>query len=99
MMTIPLQGVPSQSLSVVLGGQSCQINVYQRATGLFLDLFVNNAPIILAALCLDRVRLVRTTYQGFVGDLAFADSLGTSDPSYEGLDGRFQLLYLEASDL
>ncbi|OZI59948.1 phage baseplate plug family protein [Bordetella genomosp. 11] len=99
MMIIPLQAVPSQALSVVLGGQNCQINVYQKSTGLFLDLYVNNAPIITAALCLDRVRLVRTTYQGFIGDLAVADTLSTSDPSYEGLGTRFQLLYLESTDL
>jgi hypothetical protein len=99
MKTIPLQAVPSQSLSVVLGSQNCQINVYQKSTGLFLDLFVNNEPIITAALCLDRVRLVRTSYQAFVGDLAFADTLGTADPTYQGLSTQFQLLYLESTDL
>lgn len=99
MKIIPLQAVPSQSLSVVLGGQNCQINVYQKSTGLFLDLYQNNEPIVTAALCLDRVRIVRTTYQGFVGDLAFADSLGATDPTSDGLGTQFQLLYLEAADL
>lgn len=99
MTIIPLQAVPSQSMSVVLAGQNCQINVYQKSTGLFLDLYVNNEPIITAALCLDRVRLVRTTYQGFAGDLAFADTLGAVDPTYDGLGARFQLLYLESTDL
>lgn len=99
MRIIPLQAVPSQSLSVVLGAQNCQLNVYQKSTGLFLDLYVNNAPIITAALCLNRVRLVRTTYQGFIGDLTFTDTLGSGDPAYEGLGDQFQLLYLESTDL
>jgi hypothetical protein len=99
MKIIPLQAVPSQSLSVVLDGQNCQINVYQKSTGMFLDLAVNNLPIISAAICRDRVRLVRTTYQGFVGDLSFIDTMGTADPAYAGLGAQFQLLYLQAADL
>ncbi|CAG4889295.1 phage baseplate plug family protein [Paraburkholderia gardini] len=99
MLTIPLQATPSQSLSAVLGGQNCQINVYQKSTGMYLDLYVSNSPIITATICLDRVRLVRETYLGFIGDLAFADTQGTSDPVYTGLGSRFVLLYLEASDL
>lgn len=99
MLTIPLQATPSQSLSAVLGGQNCQINVYQKSTGLFLDLSVSNSPIITATICLDRVRLVRETYLGFIGDLVFADTQGTNDPVYTALGSRFILLYLEASDL
>jgi hypothetical protein len=99
MLTIPLQATPAQSLSAVLGGQNCQINVYQKSTGLFLDLSVSNSPIIAATICLDRVRLVREPYLGFIGDLVFADTQGTADPVYTDLGSRFILLYLEASDL
>lgn len=99
MLTIPLQATPSQSLSAVLGGQNCQINVYQKSTGMYLDLYVSNSPIITATICLDRVRMVRETYLGFIGDLAFADTQGVSDPVYTGLGTQYVLLYLEASDL
>jgi len=99
MLVIPIQATPAQSLSSVLGGQNCQINIYQKSTGLYLDLLVSNSPIILSTICLDRVRLVREAYIGFTGDLTFADTQGTSDPVYTGLGSRFVLLYLEASDL
>ena len=99
MMTIPLQAVASQTLSVVLAGQNCTINVYQKSTGLFLDLYIDDAPIVTTVLCHDRVRLVRSVYLGFVGDLCFYDTQGSSDPYYTGLGGRYQLMYLEESDL
>lgn len=99
MMTIPLQAVPSQTLSVLLAGQNCQIAVYQKSTGLFLSLSINDAPAVLGVLCRDRVRLVRQAYMGFVGDLAMIDTQGLSDPEYSGLGSRFQLAYVEASEL
>lgn len=99
MQTIPLQAVPSQSLSVLLSGQNCQLAVYQKSTGLFLDLSMNNAPVLTTVICRDRVRLIRQSYHGFAGDLAFVDTQGKSDPDYTGLAGRFALVYLEAGDL
>lgn len=99
MRKIPLRPEPSQSCSVVLGGQNCQISVYQKEQGLFLDLMVNHAPIAMAVVCRDRVRLVREEYSTFVGDLVFVDSFGLSDPNYKGLGSRFILAYLEATEL
>ncbi|MCY1196905.1 hypothetical protein D9M72_82610 [compost metagenome] len=73
--------------------------MYQKSTGLFLDLMVNHDPVAMAVLCHDRVRLIREVYSGFVGDLAFVDTQGREAPTYTGFGGRFQLMYLEASDL
>ena len=62
MLQIPLIAVPSQTLSIVLDGQSCQIAVYQKqpitdeygvAAGLFFDLIIGGVPIINTARCLD----------------------------------------------
>src|SRR5574337_2084133 len=99
MQLIPLKAVPSQKLNVTLGGQYCTINLYTLATGLFLDLLVNDAPILQGVRCLNNDRIVREPYLGFVGDLGFSDTQGASDPVYTGLGSRYQLLYLEASDL
>lgn len=99
MRQIPLRPVPSQTCNVVLAGQNCQINVYQKEQGLFLDLLMNHTPIALAVICRDRVRLVREDYSDFAGDLTFIDAYGLSDPSSEGLGTRFMLTYLEASEL
>ncbi len=99
MKEIPLQPAPSQTLSVILAGQNCQIAVYQKSTGMYLDLSVNDAPIITTLLCRDRVRLVRQEYLGFVGDLTFMDTQGRDDPQWAGLGARWRLRYLEAGDL
>ncbi|VBB10623.1 phage baseplate plug family protein [Burkholderia stabilis] len=99
MLNIPLTANPAQKLSVLLAGQNCQISVYQKTTGLYLDLSVNNAPIKSGIICRDRVLLVRHAYLGFVGDLTFFDTQGVDDPEYSGLGTRWQLVYLEAGDL
>lgn len=99
MQVIPLSAVPSPKLSVLLAGQNCQIKVYQKTTGLYLDLAINNAPLKSGVRCLDRTLLIRHAYLGFVGDLAFFDTQGVTDPKYAGLGARYQLVYLEAIDL
>lgn len=99
MLVIPLQPVPSQTFSATLDNQLCQINVYQKGTGLFLDLFISGALIIGGVICENANRIVRNTYLGFIGDLAFFDNQGSSDPVYTGLGSRYSLLYLEPADL
>lgn len=96
-LQIPLIATPSQTLRVTLGAQSCQIDVFQKSTGLYLNLYVVDAPIVLGVLCLHNVRLVREAYLGFAGDLYFLDTQGTSDPDYTGLGGRFVLLWTDAT--
>lgn len=95
--TVPLAPVPSQTTTVQLGTQSCRIDVRQRRTGLFFDLYVQDQPIVQGVKCLDRVRLVRNAYLGFTGELFFADTQGTSDPVYTGLGGRFILVWSDGA--
>lgn len=90
---IPLSAVPSQIVTTLLGAQQCRIAVYQKRTGLFLDLFVNDQAIALGILCRDRVWLIRDAYFGFSGDLAFIDTQGVADPDYTGLADRYQLVW------
>lgn len=99
MQIIPLAAVPSQAFGVTLGAQLCQINIYTEDTGLYLDLAVNNVPLVRAVICMDRVKLVREAYLGFLGDLVFEDTQGLTDPVYTGLGARYQLVYLEPADL
>ena len=99
MQIIPLQSLPSQSLDITLSNQNCTINVYQKSTGLYLDIYVSGNAILLGQLCRDRVLIVRLSYFSFTGDLSFVDTQGTSDPSYSGLGSRFVLAYLLPSDL
>lgn len=99
MKVIPLQVVPSQTLTVNLGGQACRINIYQKLTGLYCDLYVNDVLIIGGVICENLNRIVRDAYLGFVGDLAFTDNLGLTDPTYKGFAAQYSFLYLELADM
>ena len=98
-MVIPLQAVPSQAVTVSLGGQNCQVSVYQKSTGLYCDVYLNNALVLAGVICLDRVKIVRDAYHGLIGNLSFVDQQGVNDPEYTALGSRYLLYYLEASDL
>ncbi len=104
MQVVPIQALPNQTFQAQLGGQACIISDYQLQYGLFMDVFLNGAPIVLNVICQNKNRIVRDLYLGFPGDLAFydtqqgVDGVG-QDPDYTGLDGRYQLIYIEAGEL
>lgn len=98
MQQIPLQPVNSQQLQIVLNGQNCQIAVYSKSTGLYVDLQSNGVDISTGVIAHNLIPLVPTVYFGFLGNLIFVDTQGTSDPVYTGLGARYQLLYLTAAD-
>ncbi len=95
MNVIPLAPVPSQILTINLAGQNCLISVYLLGENLYLDFSLSNRTILSGVLCHDRVKLVQLDYFGFVGDIAFFDSQGTNDPTYDGFGSRYFLAYLE----
>lgn len=99
MLIVPINDVPSQTFSVVLAGQSCQIRIFQRGQALYADVSVNNSPVVRGSACRDRVFIVRQTYLGFIGDLLFVDTQGASDPLSPGLGTRYLLVYAESADL
>ena len=99
MLIVPIQPVPSQYVTVTLNSQICQLNIYQKAFGLFMDVRVNNILIIGGVLCENLNRIVRSFYLGFIGDFIWFDNQGTDDPDYTGLGTRFSLAYLDPADL
>jgi hypothetical protein len=94
MLQIATQAVPSQQLQVVLAGQNCQIAIYQKTQGMFVDL----NDISVAILARNGVPLTNN-YSGFQGNLVIIDTQGVDDPTYEGLGGRFQLVYLTEAEV
>jgi len=92
--TIPINAEPSQTMSVTLGGQNCKISIYLLGSLLYMDMFVNGIPIFTGVICRDRNLMVRDQYLGFVGDLAFIDTMGASDPVYTGLGDQYKLVYI-----
>lgn len=99
MQVVPLQPLPNQTLNVELNNQACALNIYQKSTGLFMDVLVNGVGVIYGVLAENLNRIVRSLYLGFQGDFVFADTQGTSDPNYSGLGNQFILIYLSPSDL
>ena len=99
MLIIPTSAVPNQTLLAQLGGQTAEINVYQEAYGLFVDLYVAGTLIIGGVVAQNLNRIVRDAYLGFTGDLIFGDTQGTDDPVYWGLGTRWLLAYLGETDL
>jgi hypothetical protein len=91
---VPLAAIPSQTVSAQLGGQNCSISVYQKATGIFCDVSVSGVQIVAGVMVHNACLIVRDAYLGFIGDLAFYDMQGVSDPTYDGLGTRYVLAYL-----
>lgn len=98
MQQIPLQPVASQITRIVLGGQNCQFSLYQKSEGLLFDLISNDVTIVSAVLALDACPLVCRQYLGFIGNLLFIDTQGSTDPNYTGLGGRYALVYLTEAE-
>jgi hypothetical protein len=99
MIQVPLKAIPAQSLNIVLGNQNCQLNLYSKLGVLYMDVYVNNAAIILGVQCENANRIVRSVYLGFIGDFIFIDTRGASDPIFTGLGTQYLLQYLEQADL
>lgn len=98
MLVIPVQPVPSQQLQVVLGNQNCQIAIYQKTQGLFVDLNSNGVDISTCTIAQNANPLNPIGYSGFQGNLIFVDMQGLTDPVYTGLGLRYQLVYLTAAE-
>lgn len=98
MQQLAIQAVPSQQIKVVLGGQNCQIAIYQKSQGMFFDLNSNGEDVSIATICRNAVPLNPINYNGFQGNFIFIDTQGSDDPSYDGLGTRFQLIYLTAAE-
>lgn len=92
-VVIPLQALPDQTVQAYLSGQNCTLRFYQRTFGLYMDMFVANAPLLYGEQCFNMNKLVRNDYYGFIGDIYFFDTDGVDDPYYTGLGSRYVLLY------
>lgn len=99
MNIVSLENNKTQSTSVSLDGQACTIRLVQRQSFLYMDLTVNNIPILQGVPCLYANKIVRYKYLGFSGDLFFLDNQGESDPNYDGLADRYPLYYITEAEL
>lgn len=103
MNVVPLQAVPSQKIKTVLDGLVVQIEIRQLRYGMFMNFYVNDVLEIGGVVCENLNRIIRSSYlnvmSGFSGDFVFLDTQGSSDPTFDGLGTRYQLVYLSPADL
>lgn len=100
MIRVPLAAVPNQTLSVVLGGQPCQIALRQNGANMYFDLRVNNADVVLSRIVRNKqLLLLDAKYRNFRGDFLFNDAQGDAQPVFTGLDSRYFLYYVETGDV
>ena len=92
-VTIPLNAEPYQQVKVPLSGVTITLTIQERTNGLYMDVAQNGSTVRAGILCQDRTWLVRSAYLGLPGDFAFMDTQGTSDPTYDGLNSRYILIY------
>lgn len=91
MQVIPLSAVPSQTLSIALGGQAVQLALYQLGVGgaaaIYMDLISDGETILTARKTkaygnISNTRapfmLVGRRYLGFQGDFLFLDTRATA---------------------
>lgn len=100
MLIIPLQPVPSQTVSALINNQATTLNVRQlNDQGLFMDVLLNDAPIIQGVICQNLNVIIRDVYFGYIGDFAWIDTQGTTDPVYTGIGTRYVLGYFTPAEL
>lgn len=92
-LQIPLQGVPSQSVSTNLNGQSVTFNVYSAMGYLYVDVYLNSTAIIqgMRAVHAGYINQFPTPFQGY---LFFYDDTGI-DPTWETLSTTSNLLFTD----
>lgn len=92
---IPVQPVPYQTLNVVLNGTFIRLDLYERSTGLYLNLYLNDVLVVAGAICQNQNPILHAPYLGLGGDLFFMDLQGSDDPLSSGLGTRFILIFAE----
>ncbi|MCX5616991.1 hypothetical protein NQF87_08425 [Bombella sp. TMW 2.2559] len=91
--SIPLQPLPAQEVTCSLSGRQVRLWVRQLSTGLYLDLWLDEQPLIMGAICFNGVDLIRNPASPLPGRLFFTDTQGNADPYYDGVGSRFILQY------
>lgn len=96
MQLVPISTVEAQQFTLTLGDMDYRFRLMDKGKdGVFLDVFYGATALLTGILCLDRVRLVRSAYLEFPGDLMFVDQQGFDPPFFKGFGNRFLLYYLE----
>lgn len=95
MKIIPIKQRDDQYFNCTFGDDSYRMRLLDRGTaGVFLDVYREDKLLLPGLACLDRVRIIRSPYKRFPGDLMFVDQEGFDNPQFSYFNTRFQLNYL-----
>ena len=89
---------PNQKFKTVVAEQNCEITLRTIGGAMYFSMSVDGVDFINSRVCRNGVTLVPTSYLGFKGNFTFVDYRGNNDPTYDLLNDRYFLIYLEESD-
>jgi hypothetical protein len=101
MMQIPINSVPNQTFSVLLNKKNCTINLNNRGSYMYIDLYVNNTPVILGEKC-SQAPLIIYEYLATIlgGNLIFVNTdNGNAYPFYTKFGITQQLIFFTSADI
>ncbi|CAI3953156.1 unnamed protein product [Commensalibacter communis] len=99
MKIISLNAIEAQEFSSSFGGVMYSFRLMDKGNaGVFMDVYDGVDPVLTGILCLDRVRLIRSAYLNFPGDIMFVDQEGFTHPVYTGFGTRYLLYALDEDD-
>lgn len=89
LIEIPLSPIPNQTISTIVNQQQITVNLYQRSTGLFCDVYLG-ATLIIGGMKCNNAEYLNQYPTAFVGYLFFYTVSG-NDPTYDtfGTDAHF----------
>lgn len=100
MIKVPVAPSASQTMSVVVGGQACEIALRQNGANIYFDLRANGEYIVRTRIVRNKqLLLLDAKYRKFNGDFIFIDTLGDTQPEYSGLGTRYLLYYVAPIDI
>ena len=99
MLKIQTNAIPNQTFKTVVDNQNCTITLRTLGKKLFFTLKINDTQIISNQICQDRQQLVPFSYLGLLGNFFFVDDKGKLDPTYDGLNERFFLMFASEGEI
>lgn len=93
---IPVSAMPSQSFNVIINSVVFRLDIYQRSTGLYMNVWVLGSIVISGAICQNLNPVIHSDYLGLGGDFVWVDTQGSNDPTYDGLGSRYVLTFTGA---